>query len=378
VCVHAFANAARAAGSVDAQALVSALENVRVLGPQGWVEMDAASHHARVNTYLARCNRDGSFSVVESFGSIAPHIPLRYRTHAEQPNAPVLQPHEAQAPEHPVRLAQDVGAGRHAFGAAHQILSVADVAIVVTDEQGVILQANQGACQMFGYEGSALVGESVHLLVPPNMRQRHVQMLQHFVQGQETERRMASRGEVMGYRRDGSLFPLAASIAKLRGEDGQWLLVASMHDISARKRAEEELTRRATHDPLTGLPNRALIRERLNSALQRSTRDGSNVAVLFIDLDGFKQINDTRGHEVGDSLLKTLAGRMLEQVRPGDTVARLAGDEFVVLCEKVEEPASLSVLAERINDTLRQPVDIGDLTLIMSACPAMHRSPSRS
>ncbi|MDP3137838.1 MAG: diguanylate cyclase, partial [Burkholderiaceae bacterium] len=158
-----------------------------------------------------------------------------------------------------------------------------------------------------------------------------------------------------GYRKDGSFFPLEASIAKF-GDGDNLVLVVTLRDITERKRAEEDLTRRATHDTLTGLPNRALIRERLTHALQHSRRSGMNLALLFVDLDGFKLINDTHGHEAGDELLKTVASRLIEQVRPGDTVARLAGDEFVVLCEQVEQPISMSVLAARINDVLRQPV----------------------
>jgi diguanylate cyclase (GGDEF)-like protein len=140
-----------------------------------------------------------------------------------------------------------------------------------------------------------------------------------------------------------------------------------MHDISERKRAEEELTRRATHDVLTGLPNRALIRERLGSTLLRSRRQGQSLALLFIDLDGIKAVNDTHGHEAGDAMLHAVAARLLELVRPGDTVARLAGDEFVILCEQVEQPAALATLAERINSALRKPVEFNGIPLFVTA-----------
>ncbi|MDP1734848.1 MAG: EAL domain-containing protein [Sulfuritalea sp.] len=362
LCVHAFASAAEAAGTLDAEALVDALEKVRITGPQGVVEMDAATHHAHVNTYLSRCDADGTFGIVESFGRIPPRIPERYREQAQ-----MARLHESPAtPEVTARLAAEVGAARSKLGTAYQILSIADMGVVATDAMGIITESNRSACQIFGYSESELLGMSVHLLLPPHFRQRHAMLLQGFVDGDETERRMSGRTEVMGYRKDGSFFPLEASIAKFRSGD-DWLLVVTLRDITDRKKAEDELTRRATHDPLTGLPNRALIRERLAAALQRSRRSGLSIALLFVDLDGFKLINDTHGHEAGDALLKTVAARLIEQVRPGDTVARLAGDEFVVLCEQVEQPATMSVLAQRINDALRQPVDFNGLSLFVTA-----------
>ncbi|MFZ4535614.1 ABC transporter substrate-binding protein [Propionivibrio sp.] len=362
LCVHAFASAVEAAGTTDAEALVEALEKVRVSGPQGSVEIDAATHHASVNTCLARCNFDGTFSIVEDFGQIPPRIPERYLA---QSNAAHLT-ESPESPEAMSNLSAKDGAARHQFSTAKKILSVADMAILATDAQGIISEANRSACLMFGYDEEELTGLSVNLLMPPHFRQNHAELVRQFVDGDETERSMTWRSEITGYRKDGSFFPLEASIAKFRNDD-QWLLVVTLRDITERKKAEEELTRRATHDPLTGLPNRALIRERIISALQRSRRNGQNVALLFVDLDGFKLINDTHGHEAGDFLLKAVASRLIEQVRPGDTVARLAGDEFLVLCEQVEQPATTSVMAERINDTLRQPFNFNGLPLAVTA-----------
>ena len=362
LCVHAFANALEAAGTTEADALVEALEKVCITGPQGVVAMDAATHHAHINNYLSRCNADGTFTIVESHGCIAPWIPERYR---EQ--APVTLLHESPAtPADTARLTAQVARARPKVGTAQQILSIADMAILAADAQGVITDANRSACLVFGYKEEELCGMSVHLLLPPHFRQRHAQFLRSFVEGTETARPMAERGELMGYRKDGSFFPIEASIAKVRNGQ-EWLLVVSLRDITELKKAQDELTLRATHDLLTGLPNRALILDRLGNALQRSRRSGLSVALLFVDLDGFKLINDTHGHESGDALLRSVATRLIEQVRPGDTVARLAGDEFVVLCEQVAQPTALSGMAERINDILRQPVDFNGLSLFVTA-----------
>lgn len=361
LCVHAFARAAESAGRVDAEALVNALERVHVTGPQGLVVMDAETHHATVNSVIACCKTDGSFEIVQHFGRIAPLIPDRYRASDRTAGF------KTSSPSHPLttRPAETGMADRLRHANAQHILSIADIAIIATNHKGVIAESNRCAQTLFGYQEHELLGLSVHQLLPPHFRRRHAELVASFVEGQETERRMSERNEVIGYRKDGSFFPLEASIAKFRNGES-WLLVVTMRDITERKRAEEELTRRATHDTLTGLPNRALIRERLNNALQRSKRSGLSVALLFLDLDGFKLINDTHGHEAGDHVLQSISSRLIEQVRPGDTVARLAGDEFVVLCERVEQPLTMSALAARINDVLRQPIDFKGTDLFVS------------
>ncbi|MBM3555079.1 MAG: EAL domain-containing protein [Alphaproteobacteria bacterium] len=362
VCVHAYARAVAIAGTTDAEAVVDALEKIEVEGPQGRVTMDPDTHHAYVNAYLARCRRDGSFEIVESFGRLPPVIPERYRKQAGQARL-----HESPAsPQSVARVAAEMAAAIDKLGAARQILAIADMAVIATDERGTISEANRIASDLFGYRPEELLGLSVHQLVPPHFRQRHAELIERFVAGDESERRMSRRQEISGYRKDGSFFPMEASIAKVRA-GRHWLLVVTMQDVSARKAVEEELTRRATHDPLTGLANRALIRERLANALQRSKRQGSAVAVLMIDLDGFKLVNDTHGHGAGDALLKAIGSRLIGLVRPGDTVARLGGDEFVVLCEQAERPESMSVVAERILESLRQPIKIDDAHLVVTA-----------
>lgn len=363
LCVHAFAKAVQIAGTTEAEALVNALESVILSGPQGEVMMDAATHHAHVNSYLSRCNADGTFTIVESFGRMAPMIPERYR---EQVQGTKL--HESpMTPQVIARMAMEVRDAMTKVGTANQILAMADMAILATDSAGVILKSNRSARLLFGYTEEEFTGMPVHQLLPPHFRKRHVHMVQGFVDGVATEQRMGSRSEVAGYRKDGTFFPLEASIAKVRMATDEWMLVVTMRDITDRKKAEDELLRRATHDPLTGLPNRVLIRERLANSLERSLRSGLSTALLFVDLDGFKAVNDTYGHEAGDQLLKSVSARLLEQVRPGDTVARLAGDEFAVLCENMEQPNVVSVIAERINVALRKPIEFNRTPLFVTA-----------
>jgi diguanylate cyclase (GGDEF)-like protein len=122
---------------------------------------------------------------------------------------------------------------------------------------------------------------------------------------------------------------------------------------------QHALARRADHDPLTGLPNRTLFFDRLERALARARRSGRKVAVMFLDLDDFKTVNDTRGHEVGDELLVALTPRLTAALRPSDTIARFGGDEFVVLCEDLDEDQDALLIAERIAEACSGPMAVG-------------------
>ncbi|MFZ0088727.1 MAG: sensor domain-containing diguanylate cyclase [Solirubrobacteraceae bacterium] len=134
----------------------------------------------------------------------------------------------------------------------------------------------------------------------------------------------------------------------------------------ARLRYEERMRHEAVHDPLTGLANRTLLRDRLEHALQRSQRDGAATGVLFVDLDGFKQINDAHGHATGDAVLVELARRLRTAVRPGDTVARIGGDEFVAVCEEVDD-VSARAIGHRMLAAIRRPLTEGGICHQLSA-----------
>ncbi|MHB8577167.1 MAG: EAL domain-containing protein [Dehalococcoidia bacterium] len=147
--------------------------------------------------------------------------------------------------------------------------------------------------------------------------------------------------------------------------------VVAMHDITERKQAEAQLAHQAFHDSLTGLPNRALLLDRLEHALTRARRAAGALTVLFIDLDQFKTINDTRGHAAGDALLQGMAQRLLTAVRAEDTVARLGGDEFVVLLEDIGTVSEATLLAQRLLAALQQPMALALHELTLSASLGM-------
>ncbi|HEX6036760.1 putative bifunctional diguanylate cyclase/phosphodiesterase, partial [Longimicrobium sp.] len=156
--------------------------------------------------------------------------------------------------------------------------------------------------------------------------------------------------------RDGSWRWVRARAVTVRAADGRAVRVAgSLSDITEQKVAEELLLHHALHDVLTGLPNRSLMIDRLGLALRRVARSGGTLAVLFLDLDGFKVVNDSLGHATGDRLLDAVARRLEGCLRPADTVARLGGDEFSVLLEDLRDAAEARAVAERVHDALREP-----------------------
>jgi diguanylate cyclase (GGDEF)-like protein/PAS domain S-box-containing protein len=161
------------------------------------------------------------------------------------------------------------------------------------------------------------------------------------------------------YRKDNSLFWNNLFLAPVPDDQGEIShYIGIQTDITAQKQYEQELAHNASHDLLTGLPNRSLLGDRLNQSFSISRRHAQKVAVLFIDLDGFKLINDSLGHLSGDEVLKLVTSRIKEQIRPGDTLARLGGDEFVLLVPDVQDDAQLPQLARRILTTIAEPIKL--------------------
>ncbi len=258
---------------------------------------------------------------------------------------------------------QDITAFKLAEERFRDLLESAPDAIVISDEEGRIVLINSQTERMFGYSRSELIGAPVEQLVPPR-----------FVASRElSPRRLDSHPQPMGSgidlfarRKDGTEFPVEITFGPIETEQGR-LLSAAVRDVTERKLAADALAHQATHDALTGLPNRPLFLDRLDHALARARRSRGRLAVLFLDLDDFKLVNDTRGHEAGDQLLVAVKPRLMAELRPGDTVARFGGDEFVVLCEDLVADAAALSIAERIAEACARPIMIGDHEHVVSA-----------
>jgi diguanylate cyclase (GGDEF)-like protein len=176
------------------------------------------------------------------------------------------------------------------------------------------------------------------------------------------------QGEIWNRRKDGAVYPAFLSIISLRNEAGETTHhIGSLQDISFMKASEERIRYLAYHDPLTGLPNRLLFVDRLNLAIQQAKRDGTKLAVIILDLDGFKKVNDTLGHPVGDLLLVEVARRLSENIRAEDTVARLGGDEFIILLPRIRQEEAVLLVVRKVLSWLGRPMELKGHELVVSA-----------
>jgi diguanylate cyclase (GGDEF)-like protein/PAS domain S-box-containing protein len=229
-------------------------------------------------------------------------------------------------------------------------------AIMITDARGVIKRVNPAFTATTGYTAEEAVGQTPRLLKSGRHdAQYYGEMWSHLLASGRWE------GEVWNRRKSGEIFPEWQIISAVKDDAGKPVEFVSLFiDITQRKRSEAEIAYRANYDALTGLPNRNLLAERLGQALKQARREHSRVAVMFVDLDFFKQVNDTLGHAVGDRLLQAVAERMRHCVRETDTIARQGGDEFVVLLADVKETSDAAMIAEKIIAQLAAPFQLDD------------------
>ncbi|MDP1524208.1 MAG: EAL domain-containing protein [Rhodocyclaceae bacterium] len=242
------------------------------------------------------------------------------------------------------------------------LFELAPLGIALTDMEGRYIQFNEAFRAICGYPAEELIALDYWTLTPGKYRPEEARQLESL---QRTGRYGPYEKEYR--RKDGSLVPINLNGQLVTGEDGRSYIWSIVEDITERKLHQRQLEHVAHHDALTDLPNRVLLADRLHQAMVQTQRHDSLLAVIYLDLDGFKAINDTHGHHVGDRLLSLLADRMKQALREGDTLARLGGDEFVaVLLDLQDRKASVPVL-DRLLAATAEPVHTHDLSLQVSA-----------
>lgn len=226
----------------------------------------------------------------------------------------------------------------------------------ISNRTGRIVWANQAACLLAGYARDELIGHTPRQLSSDRQNPKFFQTLwQTLLSGQTWQ------GELEGRNRDGAYYKVTQIITPIRDDDGAIShFITVQHDFTAQHMEHAEIRRLAYHDGLTGLPNRALFTEQVRQAILHAGGHGKLLALMFIDLDRFKRVNDTLGHACGDQLLIAVAGRLARAVRKSDSVARLGGDEFAILIGDLDHASVVEALARQLIASIERRFRIGE------------------
>jgi diguanylate cyclase (GGDEF)-like protein/PAS domain S-box-containing protein len=256
-------------------------------------------------------------------------------------------------------VARDITAERHAAEELREAeerfrnaFDQAPIGKALVSTEGRFTRVNAALCRITGYDEGDLLGTTFQSLTHPDDLDADLEHLRRILAGETESYEMEKR-----YRHaDGHYIWALLSVSLVRGETGApRYFVSQIQDVSEQKLAQEQLTELTLRDALTGLANRVLFADRLAHAVERGRRSKERIAVLFIDLDRFKSVNDSLGHAAGDELLRQAAERMRRAVRPADTIARLGGDEFTVLCEDLGPVNDAGWVASRVSEELERP-----------------------
>jgi len=238
-------------------------------------------------------------------------------------------------------------------------------AFVAIDANGVITDWNQQAEATFGWGRQDAIGAILgDLIIPERYRPGHRAGMKRFLATGEGAV-LNKPIELVGLRRGGEEFPVELTIRALQYQDG-YEFCAFLRDITERKNTEQKLLYLSQNDPLTDLPNRNIFNDRIAEAMKRNTRTKSKMALLFLDIDAFRGVNDAYGHKVGDGILKEYARRLRASIRASDTVARLGGDEFAIILEELKRPADAEMIATKIINSVREAMHIDNSHLSLT------------
>jgi len=239
------------------------------------------------------------------------------------------------------------------------IVESSDDAIFSVSLDDTITSWNRGAENVFGYSASEIIGRTIFTLIPPERYDERSHILQKIMNGERLQ-----HFETVRIKKDGSRINVSITTSPLLNANGKVIgnsVIA--RDVTERRMMEEVIKHRAYHDPLTDLPNRQLFMDFFSMELAEARRNGKKLALLFLDLNGFKQVNDTLGHSCGDLLLQEVAQRLRACIRESDTVARLGGDEFTVLMPDLAQTDDVGVVLKKILGVFDTPFMLGDVAV---------------
>jgi len=246
---------------------------------------------------------------------------------------------------------------------AASVFTHAREGILITDAAGNIVKVNDSFCRITGYEPQDVLGKNPRLFQSGRQSQAFYREM-----WQALDEHGYWTGELWDRRKNGELFAELLAISAVRDDEGKTQnYVGLFSDITPMKDHQQQIEHLAQHDRLTGLPNRMLLTDRLNQAMAQCQRRDRSLALVYLDLDGFKAINDTHGHVSGDKLLITVSQRMSAVLRDGDTLARIGGDEFVVVLTDLVHPSDAEPVLARLLQAAADPVQVGDALLNVSA-----------
>ncbi|OGA31938.1 MAG: hypothetical protein A3F75_09885 [Betaproteobacteria bacterium RIFCSPLOWO2_12_FULL_64_23] len=248
---------------------------------------------------------------------------------------------------------------------AQAILDTASDAIITIDDHGIIQTQNRAAQAMFGIPEQDAIGRNVSAIIPPPHREQHDRYLERY-RRTGVKHVIGVMQQLEAVRADGEIFPVELSISEVRAGNKR-LFTAIIRDITERKRLSDKIQSMAHYDQLTGLANRALFHDRLSQTIALARRRKSKLALLYLDLDRFKPVNDNYGHAAGDMLLCAVAGRLRESMRESDTVARLGGDEFAVILAEISARADADAVAEKLRHSIDEPYPLDDVIVAVGA-----------
>ena len=244
-----------------------------------------------------------------------------------------------------------------------------DYAVLMMDIKGRIISWNEGAKAIFGYTKKEAIGRHVSIIFSAADRKIKIPALEistAIKKGRADDERQHRRKDGSQFWASGVMWAIKDDAGHLRG------LSKLVRDISEQKTMEDTIRHQSLHDPLTGLPNRRAFSDSLTLALSKAKANTTMLAVMFMDLDGFKKVNDTLGHDIGDLLLKETASRLSSVLRRGDTICRLGGDEFIILLDGIRRRKDVDRVIRKLRSALKPSFDIGNkkvsITVSIGAC----------